>query len=98
MAIVYWKSAIQEKAICLAYNSSGLRDREVSAVEGQTIKVAWEEVVVMLLYFICILKITQFEVFFLQTTLTSPESLRNARHIWGSISLAPQEFTLPVQK
>lgn len=98
MVIVYWKSAIQEKVICLAYNSSGLWDREVSAVEGQTIKIAWEQVVVTLLCFIYMLKITQIEVFLLQTTLTSPESLRNARNIWGAISLAPQESALPVQE
>lgn len=96
--IVYWKSAIQDKAICLAYNSSSLWDREVSAVEGQTIKTCWEQALVMLPHFICILKITQIEVFLLQSTLTSPASLRNARHIWKTISLAPQETTLPVQK
>lgn len=98
MVIVHWKSAIQDKAMCLAYNSLGLWDREVSAAEGQTIKTAWEQVVLMLLHFICILKISQIEVFLLQTTLTSPESPRNARHEWGTIILAPQEITFPMQK
>lgn len=51
----------------------------------------------MLLHFIRILKITQIEVFLLQTTQTSPEPLRNARHIWETISLAPQETTLPAE-
>lgn len=89
MVIVYWKSAIQEKTICLAYNSSGLWNREVSALEGQTKNLsAWEQVVLMLLHFICILKMMQIDVFLLQTTLTSPELLRNAS------SLAPQETTL----
>lgn len=80
----------------LAYNSSCLWDREVSALEGQTKNIsAWEQVVLTLLHFICILKITQIDVFLLQTTLTSSELLRNARHIKGTSSLAPQETTLP---
>lgn len=33
MVIVYQKLAIQEKAICLAYNTLGLWDREVSPFE-----------------------------------------------------------------
>lgn len=33
MVIVYWKLAIQEKAICLAYNTLGLWDRELPAFE-----------------------------------------------------------------
>lgn len=52
----------------------------------------------VLLYITRTLMITQIEVLFLQTTLASPESLRNARHEWGGISLALQGTTLLVQK
>lgn len=52
----------------------------------------------MFLYIPHILMITQIEVILLQPTLTSPESLKNARHEQGRINLDSQGTTLLVQK
>lgn len=94
MVIVYQKMAIQETAICLAYNTLGLWDREVSAFKN---KVHFRADCT-LRYITHTLMIAQIEVMLLQTTLTSPKSLGNPRHKQGRTSLAPQGTTLLVKK